>query len=98
VLRLVSTVTLLADAQAPTDQTLELEAGAPAAVTFLLGNRLIEAEGRVRFVALVGDAASDTRRVLVEIPNARSLPAGTRVLVDFSSVVSPASLGERPAP
>jgi len=98
VMRLVSTETLLADAQAPIAQTLGLKAGDRATATFLLGERRIVAEARVRFVALVGDAASDTRRVLVEIPNERGLPAGTRVLIDFASDAASAGLRESPSP
>jgi len=84
VMRLVSTRSLLADAQAPTSETLGLRAGDPVGVTFMLGERRVEAVGSVRFVAQVADAASDTRRVVVEIPNDEQLPAGTRVLIRFA--------------
>ena len=63
---------------------LHVRAGDPVGVTFMLGKRRVEAVGSVRFVAQVADAASDTRRVVVEIPNDEQLPAGTRVLIEFA--------------
>jgi len=84
VLRLVSTSTLLADAHTPTSETLGVQAGDAVRVEFALGEARVEASGRVRFVAMVADAASDTRRVVVEIPNEDALPAGTRVFLEFS--------------
>jgi multidrug efflux system membrane fusion protein len=89
VARLVATDALVADAQAPTADTLGLAPGDPARVVFLLGEERTETVGRVRAVALVGDAASDTRRVRVEIPNDRNLPAGTRVLLVFDDAENP---------
>jgi RND family efflux transporter MFP subunit len=41
-------------------------------------------EGKIVFLATVADAASDTRRVRVEIPNPQERMAGERVLVDVS--------------
>jgi len=94
VARLVATGVLLADVQAPTAGTLGLAPGDAVGVVFLLGDERLGAQASVRSIALVGDAASDTRRVTIEIPNERDLPAGTRVLVSFEA---PAS-GHGPAP
>jgi len=83
VARLVNADALIADVMADTASTLGLEPGRSASVEFRLGDRAVTAEGLVTYVAAVADAASDTRRVRVEIPNDRGLPAGTRVFVTF---------------
>ncbi|MEC9372880.1 MAG: hypothetical protein VYC34_03515, partial [Planctomycetota bacterium] len=41
-------------------------------------------EGRIVQLAAVADAASETRRVRIEAPNADNLPAGVSVLVWFT--------------
>jgi multidrug efflux pump subunit AcrA (membrane-fusion protein) len=41
-------------------------------------------KGRVLYVSPVADAAAETRRVRVELPNPTALPPGTRARVRFS--------------
>ncbi len=83
--RLVAIDSLLTDAQVDTGDTLTLTQGGMVNVEFVIGENRWTAEGRIVYVAAVADAASDTRRVRVEIPNSEGRPAGTRVFLTFSN-------------
>jgi len=83
VVRLVVTDPLRINAAVPIDRTLEIEVGDTAWVTPQLEGFSRPIEAKVIYVAPVGDAASNTRIVRLEMPNEADLPAGGHVMVDF---------------
>ncbi len=97
VVRIVKLDPLWLDVDVPMEDFLELglTEGSKARVTFCGADKPVE--GKVFFVAGVGDYASGTRRVRVELPNPMGRPSGedaTVVLVPSkSSKISP-----KPAP
>ena len=84
--RVVKTDPLWIDVIAPLALARELKTGQPALTIFPghgaqdVGQRM---EGRISFVSAVARAASDTLRVLVEVPNPEQRPAGERVSVSL---------------
>jgi len=92
VLRLVRIDHLRIDASVPVSETLGLSEGDPAWASFRVSGYDDEPiEGRITHLASVADPASDTRRVRIEVPNARKLPAGCRVTVRFSQTSATAA-------
>jgi multidrug resistance efflux pump len=84
VIRVVQTDPLWIDAPVPLAQATGLKAGMTARVACPGGGgQEWTAQGRVIFVASVADAASDTLRVRIEVPNKAKRPAGEHVLVTF---------------
>jgi RND family efflux transporter MFP subunit len=84
VVRVVQTDPLWIDAPVPLAQAVGLKAGMTARVEFPAADGKATAEqGRVSFVGAVADAASDTLRVRIEVPNKAKRPAGEHVLVTF---------------
>jgi RND family efflux transporter MFP subunit len=92
VIRVVQIDPLWIDAPVPLTQALALKVGATAQVSFGPADSAgktapaatgVVIPGRLIFVAAVADAASDTLRVRVEVPNKAKRPAGEHVLVSF---------------
>ena len=76
---------------------LKLSVGDPAEVTFLTGEAGKPGPtvaGKVIYIAAVADAASNTRTVRVEVPNAALRPAGEHVRVRFKVPPRVARLSE----
>ncbi len=81
------------DASVPLDETLKLKVGDPAWVMFQVAEHRYEpVKGEIVYLAAVQDAASNTRRTRIEIPNPEGLPAGCRVMVHFSPPQQTASV------
>ena len=80
--RLVKTDVLWADVPVPMAEAVGLKAGAAAQVLFP-GAEEKPVAAKILFLAAVADAASETRIVRLEIPNAAGRPAGERVRVRF---------------
>ena len=85
VIRIVQNDPLWIDIPVPMAQAGELDAGQNAWVVFPGEAAGAPASGHIINIAAVGDAASDTLRVRVEVPNPLQRPAGERVSVSFSS-------------
>jgi RND family efflux transporter MFP subunit len=90
VVRLVVTDPLWIDVAVPTAATLGLSVGASARAHSAMPGYDQPLPGKVILVAQVGDAASETRLIRVEVPNPTHLPAGTTVTVDFPTVAAAA--------
>ncbi len=85
VIRLVQNDPLWVDVPVPMRQAAELEVGQSAWVSFPGAAATASPNGRIINKATVADAASDTLRVRIEVPNALKRPAGERVAVAFAS-------------
>ena len=86
VLRIVQNDPLWIDVPVPMNRALDLKLGQAAWVTFPGdGAAGAEPNGRVIHIAAVADAASETLRVRIEVPNPSGRPAGERVVVGFSA-------------
>ena len=86
VIRVVQTDPLLIDVPVPVPLASQLSKNQPAIVTFLLGNAQNGdqiAEGQVENIGAVAEAASNTLRVRIKVPNPQKRPAGERVTVAF---------------
>jgi RND family efflux transporter MFP subunit len=86
VIRVVQTDPLLIDVPVPVSLASRLSKGQPADVTFPLANGWTGGqtiEGKVKNIATVAEAASNTLRVRIEVPNAQKRPAGERVRIEF---------------
>jgi RND family efflux transporter MFP subunit len=84
VIRVVQIDPLWIDVPVPLAQAARLKATMAARVEFPGVEGKSQAEqGRISFVAAVADAASDTLKVRIEIPNRAKRPAGEHVLVTF---------------
>ncbi len=84
VIRLVQNDPLWIDIPVPMTQAAELEVGQSAWVTFPSAASATSPNGRIINIATVADAASDTLRVRIEVPNPLKRPAGERVDVNFA--------------
>ena len=82
VIRIVRIDPLWIDVSVPVTQTANLRYGGSATVEFPETKKMIE-EGKIIFIAAVGDAGSDTLTVRVQVPNKSNRPAGENVLVSF---------------
>ena len=85
VIRIVQNDPLWIDVPVPMVLAGELTAGQQAWIGFPGDNAGKAARGHIINIAAVGDAASDTLRVRIEVPNPLQRPAGERVSVSFSS-------------
>jgi RND family efflux transporter MFP subunit len=84
VIRVVQVDPLWIDVPVPLAQAAGLKAGMTARVELAeSGKKGLIGEGRIIFVGAVADAASDTLRVKIEVPNKARRPAGEHVLVSF---------------
>ena len=85
VIRVVQIDPLWIDAPVPLAGAKGLKSGMMARIQFVESdNTASMTQGRVIFVATVADAASDTLRVRIEVPNKTGRPAGEHVLVTFA--------------
>lgn len=85
VIRLVGVDPLWIDVPVPLTVAARLELGHPASVRFGQ-NGGPTAKGKITFISAMGDAASDTLTIRVELPNPEGRPAGERVQVRFPPV------------
>ena len=85
VVRLVQNDPLWIDIPVPLAQAVELENGQDTWVIFPGAAASETPNGRIINIATVADAASDTLRVRVEVPNPMKRPAGERVTIAFTS-------------
>ena len=83
VIQLVNIDPLWIDVPVPLPQANELSMGQEVPVTFPGTDSVTSFNGRIIHVSSVADAASDTLRVRVEVPNPHGRPAGERVTVGF---------------
>jgi RND family efflux transporter MFP subunit len=72
------------DVQVPLTQAKALALNQDTWITFPFVDGAPPANGRIIHISGVADAASDTLRVRIEVPNASGRPAGERVTVRFS--------------
>ncbi len=84
VVRLVQNDPLWIDVPVPLAQAVELKNGQDIWVTFPGEVAAATPNGRIINIATVADAASDTLRVRLEVPNPLKRPAGERVAVAFT--------------
>ncbi len=84
VVRLVQNDPLWIDVPVPLGQAVELENGQDIWVTFPGEAAAATPNARIINIATVADAASDTLRVRIEVPNPSKRPAGERVAVAFT--------------
>jgi membrane fusion protein (multidrug efflux system) len=82
VIRIVRIDPLWIDVPVPLAQTAKLRYGGSAVVEFPEPQKKTE-EGKIIFIAAVGDAGSDTLTVRVQVPNKSNRPARENVLVSF---------------
>ena len=82
VIRIVRIDPLWIDVPVPLAQTAKLRYGGSAIVEFPEPQKKTE-EGKIIFIAAVGDAGSDTLTVRVQVPNKSNRPARENVLVSF---------------
>jgi RND family efflux transporter MFP subunit len=85
VIRIVQNDPLWIDVPVPMAQAGELTPGQHAWIVFPGDTAGKPASGHIINIAAVGDAASDTLRVRIEVPNPLARPAGERVAVSFSA-------------
>jgi membrane fusion protein (multidrug efflux system) len=83
VIRVVQNDPLWVDAPIPLEYARLLKVGSPVQVFFPDAHKQ-SVQGRIIYIATVADAASDTLRIRVEIPNPKRRMAGERVLVEVS--------------
>jgi len=85
VLRIVQNDPLWIEVPVPMTRALDLKLDQPAWVAFPGGSTADDdPNGRVINISAVADAASETLRVRIEVPNPNGRPAGERVAVAFS--------------
>ena len=86
VLRIVQNDPLWIEVPVPLSRALDLELGQAAWVAFP-GSSTADGDpnGRIINKSAVADAASETLRVRIEVPNPNKRPAGERVAVAFSA-------------
>lgn len=88
VLRLVAINPMEVHAPVRTGDTQSLKVGDSAWVVHQLPGHAEPLEGKIKMIDPVADSGSDTRRVVIELPNPKQLPPGIQVSVTF----------EKPAP
>ena len=84
VVRVVQIDPLWLDVHVPLEKASTLKNEKGAKIVFP-GSEKVSAEGKIIYIAAVADAASDTLRVRIEVPNKSSRPAGEHVTVVFSN-------------
>lgn len=83
VVQLVKIDPLWIDVPVPLAQAEEMAPEQPVAVTFPDNPTTAPAKGQIIHISSVADAASDTLRVRIEVPNPLHRPAGERITVEF---------------
>lgn len=86
VIRVVQTDPLLIDVPVPVPIAKQLTKNQAAIVTFPLANGQENQtiEGKIENIASVAEAASNTLRVRIKVPNKQKRPAGERVVIMFT--------------
>ncbi len=84
VVRLVQNDPLWIDVPVPMTKAGELQVGQDVWVTFPATTAAEAPNAKIINIATVADAASDTLRVRIEVPNPEKRPAGERVAVTFT--------------
>ena len=84
VIRIVQINPLWIDAPVPLEKAKALQYGDKTQVIFP-GSMEISIEGTIVFIGAVADAASNTLRVRIEVPNKSNRPAGEHVRVIFAT-------------
>lgn len=83
VIRIVKTDPLWIEVHVPQDKAHSIKLNDSTSVRFPKPQRASH-PGKVIFIARAGDAASDTRRVRIEVPNQTDRPSGEHVVVSFN--------------
>ena len=94
VIRIVQNDPLWIDVPVPMNQAGELEAGQKVWIRFPGSAHEASPNGQIINIATVADAASDTLRVRIEVPNPQKRPAGERVGVSFSPELEKKEIGQ----
>ena len=94
VIRVVQNDPLRIDVPVPMAQAGELAVGQNAWVTFPGTTADASPNAQIINIAAVADAASDTLRIRIEVPNPLKRPAGERVAVSFSPEMENKELGQ----
>jgi RND family efflux transporter MFP subunit len=84
-IRIVQNDPLWIDVPVPLAQARDLELGQDAWITFPGATTEATPNGRIINVSAVADAASETLRIRIEVPNPQKRPAGERVAVAFTA-------------
>jgi membrane fusion protein (multidrug efflux system) len=84
VIRVVQINPLWIDAPVPLEKARDLQYGGHTQVIFP-GSAQAQVEGTIIFIGAVADAASDTLRVRIQVPNTSHRPAGEHVRVIFAA-------------
>jgi multidrug efflux system membrane fusion protein len=85
VIRIVKIDPLWVDVYVPQDKARDLKVDDNALVNFSEPDKTT-LTGKIIFVSRAADAASDTRRVRIEMPNTTGRPSGEHVLVSFNGI------------
>jgi multidrug resistance efflux pump len=85
VVRIVQNDPLWIDVPVSITQALDLKLGQDAWVTFPGATADASPNGRIINISAVADAASETLRIRIEVPNPQKRPAGERVAVAFQA-------------
>jgi RND family efflux transporter MFP subunit len=85
VIRIVQNDPLWIDVPVPLVQARDLTLGQDVWITFPGATRDASPNGRIINISAVADAASETLRIRIEVPNPLKRPAGERVAVAFSA-------------
>ncbi|MBR9984532.1 MAG: efflux RND transporter periplasmic adaptor subunit [Desulfosarcina sp.] len=85
VVRIVQNDPLWIDVPVPMAQARDLKLGQDAWITFPGATRDASPNGRIINISAVADAASETLRIRIEVPNPLKRPAGERVAVAFTA-------------
>jgi len=88
VIRVVQTDPLWIDASIPIVRAATLRPGSTVTVEFPMPNP-VSAQGRVVFIDAVADAASETIKARIEVPNTAGRPAGEHVKVICPATAAP---------
>ena len=98
VIRIVQNDPLWIDVPVPITQALDLKVGQDAWVTFPGATAEASPNGRIINISAVADAASETLRIRIELPNPQKRPAGERVAVAFSPTEEENSMAKLDTP
>ena len=85
VIRIVQNDPLWIDVPVPITRALDLGLGQDAWITFPGATATESPNGRIINISAVADAASETLRIRIEVPNPQKRPAGERVAVAFTA-------------
>ena len=85
VVRIVQNDPLWIDVPVPLAQARDLKLGQDAWITFPGATSDASPNGRIINISAVADAASETLRIRIEVPNPLKRPAGERVAVAFAA-------------